>query len=279
MRLMAEQHAIGGGERQRVGGRLFPGEMLGALHELAVLHAAELGEGAVRRLIAPDALRGREHRVAAVALLVVPVVLVAVDDDLVADLPALDLGADRPDDAGGVGAGDVIGELVDVEHRDRLAERGPDAIVIDAGRHHQNQHVMAVELPGGHHLELHRLLGRPVPLLADDPGVHLGGHVPERRNLADVVEVFQFGQRRAPRELSFGRRRAEAVIHIRPSFRLNRAIFGRGRRPESGGAVAVRISAMRRRAEFQMETTAARHATLPGIGRRIKLVELVRGRR
>ena len=55
--------------------------------------------------------RGREHRVAAVALLVVAVVLVAVDHDLVADLPALDLGADRPDDAGRVGAGDVVRAL------------------------------------------------------------------------------------------------------------------------------------------------------------------------
>src|SRR3546814_1069827 len=66
-------------------------------HELLRLHGGELGEGAVRRLIAPDLLRGREHRVAAVALLVVAVGLVAVDDDLVADLPALHLAADGPD--------------------------------------------------------------------------------------------------------------------------------------------------------------------------------------
>src|SRR3546814_7166152 len=61
------------------------------------LHTGELGEGAVGRLVAPDALRRREHRVAAVALLVVAVVLIAVDHDLVADLPALHLGADGPD--------------------------------------------------------------------------------------------------------------------------------------------------------------------------------------
>ena len=134
MRLVAEQHAIGGGERQRVGGALLPAQMLRARHQLAVLHPAELGERAVRRLVAPDALRGGEHRVAAVAFLVVAVVLVAMDDDLVADLPALDLRADRPDDARGVRAGDVIGLLVDVEHRDRLAERRPDAVVVDARR-------------------------------------------------------------------------------------------------------------------------------------------------
>ena len=98
---------------------------------------------------------GREHRIAAVALLVVAVVLVAVDDDLVADLPALHLRADRPDDAGRVRAGDVIGVLVPVERGDRLAERGPDAVVVDAGRHHEDEHVVAVELPGGHDLDLH----------------------------------------------------------------------------------------------------------------------------
>src|SRR4029077_18221330 len=103
---------------------------LWAGHQLSVLHTTELGERAVWRLVAPDSLRGGEHRVAAVAFLVVAVVLVAVDHDLVADLPTLDLGADRPDDSGRVGASDVIGVLVDVEGGNGLAERGPDAIVI-----------------------------------------------------------------------------------------------------------------------------------------------------
>src|SRR6188768_1320805 len=58
MRRMAEQHAIGGGEGERVAGRLFPGEMRGLGHQLARLHATELTERAIRRLVAPDALRG-----------------------------------------------------------------------------------------------------------------------------------------------------------------------------------------------------------------------------
>src|SRR3546814_2646387 len=78
-----------------------PGQVARPRHDLAVLHTGELGEGAVGRLVAPDALRRREHRVAAVALLVVAVVLIAVDHDLVADLPALHLGADGPDHTGG----------------------------------------------------------------------------------------------------------------------------------------------------------------------------------
>jgi hypothetical protein len=83
--------------------------MLRPRHELTVLDAAELGERTVRRLVAPDALGRREHRVAAVTFLVVAVVLVTMNDDLVADLPAFDLRADCPDDAGRVGTGDMIG--------------------------------------------------------------------------------------------------------------------------------------------------------------------------
>ena len=164
--------------------------MLRPLHQLAVLNAAELGERPVRRLIAPDALRGREHRVAAVAFLVVAVVLVAVDDDLVADLPPLDLGPDRPNDARGVGPGDVIRVLVHVEHGNRLAERRPNPVVVDARRHHQNEDVVAVEGPGRHDLDLHRLFRRPVPFLAHDPRVHRLRHMAERGDFADLVEIL-----------------------------------------------------------------------------------------
>ena len=177
VRAMAEQHAIGGGKHQDVGGALFPGQMLGPLEQLAVLHAAELREGAIRRLVTPDALRGREHRITAVAFLVVAVVLVAVDDDLVAHLPALHLRSDRVDDAGRVGAGDVIGVLMHVlDRRDRHAERGPHAVVVDARRHHEDEHVVAVELPGRQHLDLHGLVGRPVALGPDGPRIHLWAH-------------------------------------------------------------------------------------------------------
>src|SRR3954452_5952802 len=137
MRLVAEQHAIGGRQRQRVAGRLFPGQVLRPRHELAVLHAAELRERAVWRLVTPNALRGREHRVAAIAFLVVAVVLIAMDDNLLANLPALHLRADRPDHARGIGPSDVERRLVHVEWRDRLGKAGPDARVNYAPRPHQ----------------------------------------------------------------------------------------------------------------------------------------------
>src|SRR5690349_24928867 len=100
MRAMAKQHAVSRGQHKHVGRTLFPGKMPRALQELAILHTAKLSEGAVGRLVTPDALGGREHRIAAIAFLVVAIVLIAVDDDLVTDLPALHLGADGIDDAG-----------------------------------------------------------------------------------------------------------------------------------------------------------------------------------
>ena len=188
---MTEQHAIGGGERQRVAGRLLPRQVLRLFHQLPRLHAAELRERTVRRLVAPDALRGREQRIAAIALLVVAVVLIAVDDHLVAHLPAVHLRADRPDDAGRVGAGNVEGLLVHVEGRDRLAEPRPDAVVIDAPGHHEDEDLVLADRPGRHHLELERRLRRSMPLLADHPGVHLFGDMTQRRDFADPVKVLQ----------------------------------------------------------------------------------------
>ena len=192
MRAMAEQHAVGGGERQRVAGAFFPGQVLRPRHELLRLHAGELREGAVRRLIAPDALRGREHRVAAIAFLVVAIVLVAVDDDFVADLPARHLGADCPDDAGRVGACDVIGAFMRAENGNGLAERGPDAVVVHARGHHEDEHFVAVDLPGGHDFHLHGALGRTVPVGPDRPGIHVLRNMAERRHFADLVQVLLF---------------------------------------------------------------------------------------
>src|SRR3954464_15090564 len=113
--------------------------MAGFRHQLTRLYAAELCEGTVRRLVTPDTLRGREQWIAAIAVFVVAVVLIAVDDDLIADFPALHLLADRPDDARRIGAGNMIGILVAVDRRYRRAEPGPYPVVVDARGHHEDE--------------------------------------------------------------------------------------------------------------------------------------------
>ena len=187
---MPEEHPVGGGKRQRVTGAFLPGQVLRARHELLRLHGGELGKRAVRRLVAPDPLAGREHRVAAVAFLVVAVVLVAMDHDLVADLPARDLFAHRPDDARSVGPGDVIGRLVHVEGADRDAEAGPDAVVIHARGHHQHDDLVAVGRLHVDDFQLERLVRLSMPLAPDRPGVHLRGKMTQRGELPDLVQVL-----------------------------------------------------------------------------------------
>ncbi len=163
---------------------------MGRRHELAGLHGAELGKGAIRGFIAPDALAWRVHRIAAIAFLVVAVVLVAVDDDLVADLPALDPAPDGPDDAGRVGTGNVVVRLVHVERRDRLAQGGPDAVVVDAGSHHHDQHLVAVQLGRRHHLLVHGIARIAVALAPDGPGIHVFRHIAERRDFTDLIQIL-----------------------------------------------------------------------------------------
>jgi len=114
-----------------------------------------------------------------------------VDDDLVADLPALHLGADRPDDAGGVGPSHVEGMLVPVEGRDRLAEAGPDAVVVHAPGHDVDQDLVLAECPGRNDLDLEGLFRRAMAIAADRPRIHVGRHMAERRHFTELVEVLQ----------------------------------------------------------------------------------------
>src|SRR6185369_2962001 len=166
--------------------------MVRLVHQLPRLHTTELSGRSIGRLVAPDPLRRRQQRVAAVTVFVVAIVLIAVDDDFVADLPALDLSAYRPNDSRRVGAGDVEWMLVAVERRDWNAEPGPNAVVVHAARHDVDEHFVIGDRPRRHDFELERLVGRTVPLLADHPGVHFFGHMSERRNLTDPIQILQW---------------------------------------------------------------------------------------
>ena len=84
---MSKQHAIGCGQGQRVTGAFLPGLMLRTRHKLLTLHPGKLAERAIGRFIAPYALRRRVHRIAAVAVLVIPIVLIAMHHNLVPNFP------------------------------------------------------------------------------------------------------------------------------------------------------------------------------------------------
>jgi hypothetical protein len=169
---MAEQHPVGSGQDQRVAGAGFPGQMPGPGQKLRGLDSGELREGAVRRLVAPDPLGRRQHRVAAVAFLVVAVDLAAMGHDLVADTPVADIRSDRPDDAGRVRSGDVERMIVEVQRRHRMAERRPDAVVVDACRHDQDQDLIRPDLGDVDHLLLEGGRRISVALPPQCPGMH-----------------------------------------------------------------------------------------------------------
>jgi hypothetical protein len=80
-----------------------------------------------------------------------------------------------------------------VEGADRLAETGPDAVVVDARGHHEDQHLVAVDGPGVDHLDLEGLVGFAVAFPADGPGIHLRRDMTHRRDLSHLVEVLLGG--------------------------------------------------------------------------------------
>ena len=97
--VVPEQHSIGGCQCQCVTGAFLPSQVLGTWHQLLRLNAGELAKGAIGGFISPNALAGRKHRIAAVTFFVFTVILIAVDYDLVANLPLFDLVTNGPNNA------------------------------------------------------------------------------------------------------------------------------------------------------------------------------------
>jgi hypothetical protein len=123
--------------------------------------------------------------------------LVAVDDDLVAGLPLGDALADLPDHPGGVGAADVVpvdGVVAVREDRDRLAERRPDVVEVDARGHHADDHLERPRLGHLDLLDLEGVLGLALALGSDHPRRHrLGQGARLHVELRDLGYVYCHG--------------------------------------------------------------------------------------
>ena len=92
----AVQHPVSGGADQSGSGRLFPRQMGGFGQHLVFLHARELAERTVIRVISVDPRRRRDHRVLATAYpRVIPLPPPRVRDNVIADLHARNIRADR----------------------------------------------------------------------------------------------------------------------------------------------------------------------------------------
>ena len=187
---MAEQHAIGRSQGQGVTGAFFPRQMQRAVHQLLGLNPAELSERPIGSLVAPNALAGREHGIAAIAFLVIAIILVAVNDDFIAHFPARDLGPDLPHHASRIRTGDMERSLVIIERRNGATQRRPDAVVIDTGCHHHNQHFVGIDLRSIDHFQQHGLIGIAVTLLTNHPSIHALWNMAQRRDLSNFIKVL-----------------------------------------------------------------------------------------
>ena len=164
--------------------------MLWTAQQLLCLNTCELCKRAVRGLIAPDPLAVGIHWVAAVAFLVVAVVLVTVDDDLIAHFPVLHLVTNGPNDARGVGTRDVVRLAMAIKRGNRFPKACPNAVVVDACGHHEHQNVVGIQFWGFHDLDLEGFLRLAVTLAADRPSIHLFGHIAHRRDFPQLIQVF-----------------------------------------------------------------------------------------
>ena len=84
----------------------------------------------------------------------------------------------------------MIRLVMHLEDRHRVAEASPDAVIVDARRHHEDQDFVAVQLPGGHDFQLHGLFRRAKAFLPDGPGIHVLWNMAERRDFSHFVQVF-----------------------------------------------------------------------------------------
>src|SRR5439155_17132185 len=72
---------------------------------------------------------------------------------------------------------------------ERIAERGPHVVVVDAGRHHVDQHLVGTEGRRGNHFALPRVARFTEAVLAHDERVHPLRDLTERGSLTKIEDV------------------------------------------------------------------------------------------
>jgi hypothetical protein len=140
-------------------------------HQLLRLHPCELGKRPIGGFIPPDPLAWRKHWITAIALFIIAIVLIAMNDHLIANFPSGDFFTDSPDNSGGVRASNMVLCLMDIKRADRHPKTRPNTIIIDPGCHHQNQNILTVQRRRLYHFDLKRMVGLSVALTPNGPSI------------------------------------------------------------------------------------------------------------
>src|SRR3989442_14193198 len=117
-----------------------------------------------------------------------------VDAPIVADLDVAHVAADSTHDARAVAAAGVevlrlAGLLALGDDVDRVAERRPHVVVVDAGGHDVDEHLVGADRRGGDDLALPGVAGLAEAVRAHDVGVHPWRHLAKRRAFSQSLEV------------------------------------------------------------------------------------------
>ena len=110
--------------------------------------------------------------------------------NLVPNFPPGDFRSHGPNDARRVRSRDVVGLLVAIKRADRHAQCGPNAVIVNSGRHYQDQDIVVVQFWYIQNLLQHGPIWLAMTLLTNGPAVHLLRDMTQGRHFAHVIEVF-----------------------------------------------------------------------------------------
>src|SRR4029079_11405367 len=83
----------------------------------------------------------------------------------------------------------VVLFLVEPDDVDRRAQSGPDAVVVDAGCHHQHQALVAPNRRGGDGFDLECVDGLTEAILSKDMRIHEPRNLSQRWDLAYRIDI------------------------------------------------------------------------------------------
>ena len=77
-----------------------------------------------------------------------------------------------------------------IKGADWHAQSGPNSIIVNTSRHHQDQNVVIVQFRHVQNLLQHGRIWLAMTLFANGPAIHLFRNMTQGRHFAHVIEIF-----------------------------------------------------------------------------------------